>query len=60
MYHVQFSTQSNDTPGDGRVKVRDWKQAVIEPVLTVFGHSGRVWDVVLLTDLFVSIGEVRC
>ncbi|KAK7109625.1 tRNA (34-2'-O)-methyltransferase regulator WDR6-like [Littorina saxatilis] len=57
MYHVQFSTQSNDTPGDGRVKVRDWKQAVIEPVLTVFGHSGRVWDVVLLTDLFVSIGE---
>ena len=55
MYGVTFSSASSTKSDEIQVQ---WANASIEPLLHVFGHSGRVWKVVLMTNVFVSIGEV--
>lgn len=29
-----------------------------DPTMTLYGHTARVWDARLMTDVIVSIGEV--
>lgn len=36
----------------------DWNYVHIEPLLTLYGHSARVWDAVLLSEKIISVGEV--
>ena len=57
LYQLCFPAAATKTGGasDGVV---DWASVTISPMLTLFGHSARVWDVVLLADQFVSVGEV--
>ena len=42
----------------GEHEVFDWENAVFLPLHVLYGHSARVWDVKLLNDCIVSIGEV--
>ena len=58
MYQLHFPASTMRTPSDSASIVMDWNRVTIEPMLTLFGHSGRVWDVVLLSELFISVGEV--
>ena len=58
MYQLHFPESASHTPSDGASIVRDWNHVTFEHMLTLFGHSGRVWDIVLLSELFVSVGEV--
>ncbi|XP_067657544.1 tRNA (34-2'-O)-methyltransferase regulator WDR6-like isoform X2 [Haliotis asinina] len=37
--------------------ISDWCGMESSPLLTLYGHSARVWDIELLAEIFVSIGE---
>lgn len=41
-----------------RLSVEWWRMASFEPVHVLFGHGARIWDVRILEDGYVSIGEV--
>lgn len=40
-----------------RLSVEWWRMASFEPVHVLFGHGARIWDVRILEDGYVSIGE---
>ncbi|CAL1526106.1 unnamed protein product [Lymnaea stagnalis] len=44
------STSSNSS-------VPDWSSVNSNLMLSLFGHSARVWDVILMSDCFASVGE---
>ena len=48
MYQASFSDSS----------VNDWSQSRFDHLFTVYGHTSRIWKVVLMSDVFVSVGEV--
>ncbi|XP_046362387.2 WD repeat-containing protein 6-like [Haliotis rufescens] len=37
--------------------ISDWCEMESRSLLTLYGHSARVWDIELLADIFVSVGE---
>ncbi|KAL8586375.1 hypothetical protein ACOMHN_022990 [Nucella lapillus] len=57
MYQLHFPPPSRKSSADAGTVSEDWNCVRAEPMLTAFGHSGRVWDVVLLKDCFISVGE---
>ncbi|KAK7481281.1 hypothetical protein BaRGS_00027541 [Batillaria attramentaria] len=57
MWQLQFTAPAaeNET-----LTGSDWCRVTFTPMLTLYGHSARVWDVVLLSDRLVSVGEDAC
>ncbi|XP_041370652.1 WD repeat-containing protein 6-like isoform X2 [Gigantopelta aegis] len=41
----------------GEPTAEDWRGVSSSPMATLYGHSARVWDIRLLKNCFVSIGE---
>lgn len=40
------------------LELADWISCESTPLHVLFGHSARVWDVNLLSDVMISVGEV--
>ena len=38
--------------------IDEWVQCQSTSLHVLYGHSARVWDVNLLTDVIISVGEV--
>jgi hypothetical protein len=55
---IVYQVHGQKPSTSGERTVEEWRQATMQAVLRVFGHAGRVWDVVLLSQVFVSVGEV--
>jgi len=51
-----YSLTFNEAPAGASLD--SWESVQSELLHVLYGHSARVWDVKLLTDCFVSVGEV--
>ncbi|XP_046542365.1 WD repeat-containing protein 6-like [Haliotis rubra] len=51
LWKLTFPSESLDP------SVSAWCGMESSPLLTLYGHSARVWDIELLAEIFVSIGE---
>ena len=38
--------------------IEDWTRCQSTPLHVLYGHSARVWDINLLSNVMISIGEV--
>ncbi|KAK0057949.1 WD repeat-containing protein 6 [Biomphalaria pfeifferi] len=52
MWQLKFPSGSTMEP-----TIEDWESVQSTLLLSVFGHSARVWDVALLSACFISIAE---
>ena len=52
LYQVSFPHTDNDG------SLTDWENIETSLIHVLYGHSARVWDVKLMSKVFVSVGEV--
>ena len=52
LYQIRFPQRDND------YSLCDWENMETSLLHVLYGHSARVWDVRLMTNVFVSVGEV--
>ncbi|GFO34229.1 WD repeat-containing protein 6-like [Plakobranchus ocellatus] len=52
MWQLKFPESSQFWPSIG-----DWKQMESHLMFSLYGHVARVWDVVLMSESFASVGE---
>ena len=53
LYHIRFPQSENNG-----YSLCDWENMETSLLHVLYGHSARVWDVRLMTNVFVSVGEV--
>ena len=54
MWQLSFPESSKTPPS-----VEDWRQMESHLMFSLYGHAARVWDVVMMSTCFASVGEVN-